>query len=148
MSLSQSKNLWGTMTYTAPRLGTMRSQNNLQFLKSPMTNHRIVSGLLIQLFMFSQRLLISWWFSFGFTHHVVDVCSRVSGEGTASIVCVTYSGLCRRLSIHAVQIKSPWRWRHYMPLECWKTLWWLSTVKVYSFATILYVVMWYIYRQL
>jgi len=32
------------MTYTVLRLGTMRSQNNLQFLKLPMNNHRLVSG--------------------------------------------------------------------------------------------------------
>jgi len=32
------------MTYTVLRLGTMKIQNNLQFLKSPMTNHRLVSG--------------------------------------------------------------------------------------------------------
>ena len=37
--------------------------------------------------------------------------SHVPEEGTASIFCVTYSGQCRRFGIHAVQIKSPWRWR-------------------------------------
>ena len=32
------------MTYTVLRLGKMKSQNNPQFLKSPMTNHRLVSS--------------------------------------------------------------------------------------------------------
>jgi len=32
------------MTYTVLRLGTIKSQNNLRFLISPMTNHRLVSG--------------------------------------------------------------------------------------------------------
>jgi len=39
----------------------------------------------------------------------------------------------------------------YIPLECWQTSftpWWLSTMKVYKFATILYVAMWYIYCQI
>lgn len=100
--------------------------------------------------MFSQWLLISWWSSFGFIHHVIDVRSCVSKEGTASIFCVTYSGLWRSFSILVVQIKSPWRSRQYIPLECWKTTfipWWLSTM-VYISETILYVAMQYIYCQI